>query len=603
MLGIKKFLTPNKPAKPFDAQKIYGFDIETAGNNNEFVLGCITHNGVTHSFSCARTLLDFIRSYSMRNTTLVATNMAFDTFGVLLKTSALTTNISYTLHNKRYSRPIVSLRERNGHIYRITIRSKSGKDYVKIVDTLNIFPASVAQLGELLSIPKLPHPACFKRFPKTDQERQELLKYCANDAHISEQFFKQVVLPYCHQKQIPLKDTAASLAMACFRTHYLKEVIPVEDAQTHKLCFQAYYGGRTEVFKRGMFTNIACYDVNSLYPFVSTKEFPDPRSGHYNTKISLYALQHHEGVCFARVHIPTHHHKGCLPYRLKGRLVFPVGTIEGYWCFPELRNALKEGATILALGEGVVYTKTQTFFKEYILDTFQERLHYQHEHNPLEKMSKLFMNSLYGKWGFNYRESSQVIKPEELTKQLLSKAVHIQPYKHFMVVQTYDESDPPAYAFPIWAAYTTCYARLHMWGYIKERDVCYMDTDSLFIDQNISFSTSEHLGALKLEYTTQHALFIRPKFYKTDKKIKCKGMPKLTNAELTHILTTPEIPLLRERFVKLRQSLRAKHAINSIIHVPKTFDVEDKKRVWHQPFSLEPQESLPLVCDDGKSMY
>lgn len=604
MFAQQKVLNQLKPNKN-KHKKIIGFDIETKNATNDFVLATMYCDEFQKSFYTIDDLIAFCNTKKIRSYTIYATNLAFDFLGSFFK------------HSDRWS-----MNERNGTIYSFTWyqKNKEGKlsDPVHFYDTLRIVPFSVEKLGKMLGIPKMDHPASFGREPETVKEVEDLTAYCMNDSKISQQFITKLVHPILTKYNIKLKQTIGGIALADWRTNHLPYALFPETEKARDYAFKAYYGGRTETYKRGSFDNVFCFDINSLYPSAMLENIPDPNKSRELKQGTYYNINKFEGVSEVLVSVPDMYMPP-LPLRREGKLLFPVGTFKGHYTHIELRNAIKNGVTILEIGEQIVYKKTYPFFKSFVEQHYSERRVYQKEKSPLELLEKLIMNNLYGKFAFNYKNTDSIIPSHEFdfTKHV-ENATYLHPAANHKFMSVKGEGiKPPIYAFPIFSAYITAYARITMYEYLKnpalKEKMIATDTDSIFLNHyKGEIAESTEVGKMKLEdgYPIKKAIFIRPKMYKTE-KVKCKGvhfnkdnMDKLFN----DILEGRKIT--QRRFIKLRTALRSqeKHKFglltpNQIIHIKKNLNLEDSKRVWGKPFSpIEEQDSKPPVADYYKEL-
>jgi len=602
------FKPPFKPLKPYKYKykKVLGFDIETKGKSNEFVLACFYSEDMKAICNTKQEVLEFLKQKKLANYTIYATNLAFDFLGTLFEYS-----------------DFWDISERNGTIYsfkwyqnREQITNLKGEEETKLTkpltfyDTIRVFPASVEQLGKILNVPKMAHPSCFGKQPKNDKEYTELTEYCMNDAKISYLFVIDIVMPFLEKYQIKNASTIGSIAMKEFRTNHLKITLFPESPLNHKLGFGAFYGGRTETYKRGYFVNIFCFDINSLYPFSMLNLMPNPNKSNYYEKGDIYAINKYEGVSFVKVKVPDMYIPP-LPFHHEGKLIFPTGTFSSYYTHVELRNAMKYGVEILEVGEQLIYKKTIKLFETFVLQHYDERNKLKALKNPLEVMEKNVMNNLYGKFSFNYRISSEIIPAHKFKYDMLTDdTVNIQPIcdDKFVSLEKKD-NDPPIYSFPILSAYITSYARITMFKFLNnpklKNKIIATDTDSIFLkDYDGEIETSNELGAMKLEdgYPVEKAIFIRPKMYFSNKP-KCKGVKfdkELGEQQFDDILKGKKIK--QQRFVKLRSVLKSdehhkygKLLPNQIIDLEKGCDLEDTKRIWSKPFSeFEEQDSKPL---------
>jgi len=595
-----KVFKKREKKKEINYSDIMGFDIETAGDTNEFVLACFyseKRQYVCHSKSEVKQLLN---STKLRNYKVYATNLAFDFLGTLYEES------------HRWQ-----INERQGTIYSFryyTSKDKNGK-YTKPVsffDTMRIVPMSVKALGDIVKVPKMDHPKCFGKVPSNSEEFYELVQYCMNDARISYLFIKDIVIPYLAQYKIPLKQTIGSMAMEDYRNNHLPFPFFQEPETNREFAFKSYYGGRTETFKRGKFNDVYCFDINSLYPSVMLMKMPNPNKYKHIEHTSINYIKSYEGVSHVLVRVPMHMKIPPLPYKKDGKLLFPVGTFKGYYNHNELRNAMKYGVEILEVYDTLIYTETGYYFKDFVEKHYQNRLNMKQKGDPMQIMCKLMLNNLYGKFGFNYKKTSSVIPRNQLNyDKHIKKDCYIEPLSELNEFFSVESAvvTVPDYSFPIISSYITSYARIKMYEYLADvriqNKIIATDTDSIFIHNYVDeISTSTQLGAMSLEsgYPVKESYFVRPKFYNTNKP-KCKGVKFSSESQFFDMLNN--IPIKQERFVKYRTALRSqpnhKHGVlvpNQIIQVSKKVDLEDTKRAWSSDFVPDTiQKSRPLYVN------
>lgn len=592
-----KTFSPKKPTKKKYPNWI-GFDIETYGNKNKFLLCAFVDykrglKTVCHSIEEVR---NFLNNHNLKkqNYKIVATNLAFDFLG------------TFGFNNDE-----ISFIEKDGKFYKATYYQHKNKfKSIHFHDTLNYHPVSVEQLGEDLKLAKLKEPKAFKRIPKNKTEEEELIKYCIRDAEISCKFM-YLYTDYCKKRGINPKITIASTAMEDFKTNYLKEEIKLEPEKHREVAFKGYCGGRTEPFRRGLFKNIAVYDFNSLYPSVmKEKQFPNPKSSKYTRRIQKEHIKKYEGVVYAKVYQPETFIP-ILPKRIEDengktkKLLFPTGVFWGYFTFAEIREAQKHtNLKILKLMEGVYYTQTKDYFSKYVTDKYKERMRLKKEGNSMQLMSKLMSNSLYGKFGEKYKENSKIIHEDKIGKKIIESYISIVQTEQKGYYRVIMEGVVKEHSFPIWSAYIASYARIKLHRAMRkhQNSLLYCDTDSIFISDKEKVKTSDKLGDLGFEYKTKKCLIVRPKVYAVDTKIKAKGVQKkLAWNEFVKLLSGTRIKEIK--FAKLRTVINAKAhhkkgklTINEIYTQQKQIDPEDTKREWGKPFKITEQQTSKPLC-------
>ena len=618
MMIRKKF----KGLKPYDGKiktrNIFGFDIETFGNKNEFY--CVSIVGKDYSFF-TYDINEFIKelhNYKLfRNSYICASNLGFDFFGIFsnFENTFKTFNIIDRAGSLIYAETYISRNKDDLNFYK---NPQDKKHYVKLVfiDTFNYISFPVYKLGEILKIPKLPSPKSLGRLPQNKQEQDELKTYNLRDSEITYKYMEFL------QEQInklggSLQITISSTALDIFRRKFLKSFWSQNKRSVINREYKAYYGGRTETFKRGYFTRfnnnnkrINSFDVNSLYPYVMKEfYFPFPSNAIEVKILNIDLIYNYDGVGYFELIAPDSLDIPYLPVKLD-KLLFPLGIIKGYYTFFDIRESLKLGYKIISFGEGHYYKKKFRPFKDYVTDLYKLRMKFKKEKSQNEIVVKLLLNSLYGKFGFNYSNKETLFHFENINKEI-DKGNSILPTKHKNIYRSITNLNSfiPKYVFPILSASVTSYARFVMYKHYKNvgiKHLYYTDTDCVFTDKTIN--TSSELGKMKLENSFTKLVLVRPKLYygktregndiikvKGDNSAKNKTFKELHNNILDNDLI---LKSNNKRFIKLRTALQDKYKINQVIDMIKEMDLNDSKREWLKDFDMLPQESKPLTLTD-----
>jgi len=333
-----------KPLKStFRTKKICAFDAETAGEKNDYVLNSFVSDKEEHIFTNRHAFINFLcqkREYQT-NTHIFATNLMFDFFTVF-KEPELQNKFQLLFKNgKLLKAKAYVVKQELCHPNNTPQNAKQRK--LEFFDTINFFPAPVSVLGKVIGSPKLLKPACLGRFPITTQERTELATYCLQDSRISYGFMKFLQLEI-NRLGGNLKITIPSTAMDVFRRKFLKNTLKTPSVEQIKMMYKAYYGGRTEAFKRGIFFDVNVYDINSLYPYsMVNASFPHPNNL-VREEATLEAINEFDGITRAVVDVP----KTLIPYLpcRSDKLLFPYGKFEGHYSFYSLRQAMTHGVKV-----------------------------------------------------------------------------------------------------------------------------------------------------------------------------------------------------------------------------------------------------------------
>jgi hypothetical protein len=236
------------------------------------------------------------------------------------------------------------------------------------------------------------------------------------------------------------------------------------------------------------------------------------------------------GFVECEVEIPDSCYLPPLPHRDEhtGKLLFPVGRFSGVWSWSELKLLSDPlvGGTIRNVRRSVWYERKNLFF-DFVKELYAYRdkasAHYE---EGLALLSKLMMNSLYGKFGMNEdRREIMVLGPNESAPEgatfprledgeddVTSKVCYVE------------KRVSPPYIIPQISAQITALARVRLWSCMADvlrrgGKLYYCDTDSLITDLD-NLHTSSELGELKNEYPgeTLTVELVGPKMYVLEKR-------------------------------------------------------------------------------------
>ncbi len=362
-------------------------------------------------------------------------------------------------------------------------------------DTLRHWPLGVAEMGKYLGLAKLEAAGPGNKFDDVE--------YCRRDTEIVFKFAEEMGKRY-KKLGADVKNTLPSSAFDLYKREYCPVDLTRPRPEICDLLMGAAFGGRTEIFKTGLLTGpIDCYDVNSLYPSVMRNhEYPLPESGRFSKKLDLGG----EFIAAVDIKYPEIYIPG-LPLRHDGKMIFPAGRFSGTWTAPELRQAEKDGAKIEKVKWVYNYSQKCRPFEKWVDKIYSLRKSATDE--LMKYTLKLFLNSVFGK---------------------MTEAGKLQIYKKR---KRTDLENRPDHANIVLGVYTTAYGRLRLLSEIRgrEREICYTDTDSIFLRDHPPLATGQELGEWKHEGKFGLAEFVLPKFYMTvdaagKRKFKSKGIPR-----------------------------------------------------------------------------
>jgi len=419
-----------------------------------------------------------------------------------------------------------------------------------LMNSLSYFKGSVKQMGQLIGLKKL-----------EGKKKSALNKaYAIRDAEIVYRYMTMFQKRLVTQLGVPLSLSIGSIAMNVFRNRFMDR----NEQATYnnpRLVSDAYYGGRVEVFYRGVTTEkVYVCDINSSYPNVMKNySYPDTQ---FLEKSRLKT--HKFGVGKFKVSVPDGIYTPVLPVKsASGRLFFPVGEFEGHWTYAEIRKAIEQGAKVLKEYDGVGTNASVDPFREFITYFYEMRLKCKDQISKLEKkhgkkvytlteyleakfeseLLKNIMNNLYGKWCQHKARTKMSRRPipESVLETTLGPYEEKRIGSFWEYVQT--ESKAPKTANFLWGLHVTAHARLelvrHLETVVKNGGtLLYCDTDSIMFTGARAASAmpvSNKLGDLSKEQYDK-GIFRQAKGYllcnymgaskkKLEiKKVACKGV-------------------------------------------------------------------------------
>jgi len=473
-------------------------------------------------FTSPKTLFDFIekKAYSNKTLYVIAHNIDFD-FKVVGGFAEM--------RKRGYELSLFI----NNAIVRIW-RYKKQKKRIVFLDNLNFFSLPLKQLGEDIGLKKL-------EMPSFSDTKDLWFKYCRRDVEILLELWK-VYLKFLKDNDLgSFAPTIASQAMNAYRHRFMTHKIYIHNNQkVIDLERESYHGARVECFFVGKAPKREYFqlDVNSMYPYLMLKEKYPVKFIDFTRKGSLFYLKKvlDKFSAIARVKVKTP-----IPIfakKIENRLCFPTGTFYTTLTTNELKYALKHNF-IKNIYEMSVYEKA-SIFRDYVNFFYFKRLFYKKTGNlSYSFLCKLFMNSLYGKFGQKNDVWEDVYISGDLENGYYEEwDADQQRLRKFRIVEgkvQEAKGEVEAYnSFPAIASEVTANGRLYLWHFIQKagvKNVFYCDTDSLIVNINGLVRLKEYidksrLGYLKVENISDDLEIFAPKYYRLGQKLRMKGISK-----------------------------------------------------------------------------
>ena len=541
---------------------------------------CDADTPVTYTpFTTDAAFWDIVDAHCYRKSTLVlvAHNIGYD-FGVL--------------HG------FAELEDRGFKLTRVYMKGmtnlltfKSPGRTLKLIDNGCWFHGSLADLGQAIGLPKL-------EVIYDTQDTALLSTYCHRDVEIMVKAWQSLYLFLDQHDLGNWGPTVASQAFNAFRHRFMRHKILIKQApETLALERAAYKGGRVSCFRVGDFSGQTLYkvDVNSMYPaMMSQHPAPYQPVGHPNIP-SVTGLQEalRRYAVVADVQVTTS--EPVFPVRHVTHNVYPVGTFRTILCTPELLYALERGWINQVYA--VQRYKQDVIFKEYVDFFYNLKARYTEEGNaPFRFMTKLYLNSLYGKFGQRSTEWTQQKElPPDLQKcSTIFNTVTRRTTMLYHLGSTWwteEDAGEGVNAFPAVAAHVTAYARIRLWELIIQagrENVYYCDTDSLIVTprglENLQMEMNPlTLGALKLEGTSTDTIIHCPKVYHFHGNWVRKGVPLKAVQVAPDSFDATQFPSIRGLGTKPDEPFYTTRVVRKTLKM-KIYDGTVQDDGWISPF-------------------
>ena len=360
---------------------------------------------------------------------------------------------------------------------------KRGSAYIHVLDNMNFFKGSLESVGQSIGFPKTKMPDI--------SENEALIEYCMNDTRIIFNAWLKLLEFLTVNDLGNFSKTVAGQAFNAFRHRFMKEKIYIHDREAAtNLEREAYRGGRTECFRIGKMPRVEyrMLDVNSMYPSVMRDEtYPVKLIGGISSlSDAVKCMDAGQGVI---VKVLLDMKTNVFGIKKDGKLIFPVGVFEAVLTTRELKYALMCGS-VREFREGYVY-EMKNIFKEYVDFFYGKKRQYAEAGNTAFcYLCKIFLNSLYGKFGqrneiyenvgytdssdgveeFYDTDKSMMVKRRIINGSIQESIGYREGYESFCAI----------------AAHVTADARMKLWNLFLvagDANVFYCDTDSVIVNE------------------------------------------------------------------------------------------------------------------------
>lgn len=407
--------------------------------------------------------------------------------------------------------------------------------------------------------------------------------------------------------------TISSLAIAIYLTHYLKitDLIPLVTGKIYRDISKSYHGGHTDVYMMYSSKEVHSYDYTSMYPAMMLKhEMPVGKINKFegnplNVGETFKSLCDKHAFVKCTVEVDKSLNRPVYMTKVKfnneNRVMCATGTFLNQWVY------LKEICYYYKLTNGKIkidpnsikkgYTfQSKNIFKDYITDLFKIKQSVTKD-NPLYLISKILMNSLYGRFGLkqeltehNFMTNSEI---EEMLMSCESTTIEdiipLDFIEKSLVISTKNSDEVSLKSSIPIASAITAYARMERAEIILDEslDILYFDTDGFKSLQKITelpkYKHLDHngLGGLKYEGTFSESIFLMPKVYGGVYKESGEEFTKLKGFKDNVEFETFRDLLFKNKEITLTHNKWLRDWLKSEIKIMKSpylFKINDNKR-------------------------
>ena len=461
-------------------------------------------------------------------------------------------------------------------------------------DSIKILPDSLESVGKTVGLPKIERTEAEYQNAKDDDETRAYARRDLETLRLGLQLALERMREFEPDREElpatlsawgiervraagwePLADTSAEMLAAYGLTACLG---PSERWRP------ALYGGRVEVLRREAASAYVA-DIRSSY----TRSVFDGVPGRYLGRVRGGRRR---GLLIAhvRAHVPASCEIPPLPFRAEnGRLYFPTGTFEGWFCEPELE-------LVEACGGRVDFLAAHAFERSDAPAEFAREAWRRREASTgFERFFwKSALNWCWGKPGEHPEHESLIFAP--------SPPRGGSPVPDCPDAWYVTRPSPPRFPHVAGAAWITSHARARLCRALwASSDPCYCDTDCVADPLPPPVAYGAGCGEWELENDGQPfegCEFLAPKLYRVGAKVRAKGFggaggfARRLGPEHFSALSRGE-PVEVHRLAKMRTLLRSGAAGMPVVVQQKRAHLRSHKRVF-----LPDGHSRPLSVNE-----
>lgn len=268
-----------------------------------------------------------------------------------------------------------------------------------IYDVFGFFQSSFVRALETWAIGSPDYLADMKarRATFTLDELDEITTYCLAECDLLVQLMEQLRAALLEVELRPRSWLGAgAIASALLAKHKVDQHVPeARPYAVEETLLRAYFGGRTEVFRQGIFAGtVSAWDINSAYPAIAAT-LP---SGHGSWKRERdYDPAAEWAIWRCTWELDDEVLLAPFPFRDKRAIYYPLAG-EGWYHAAEVRAALAVYGDAIRISSGYVFTPADDERPfGFLPELYDYRRQLKAAGHAGEKVLKLGINSVYGK--------------------------------------------------------------------------------------------------------------------------------------------------------------------------------------------------------------
>lgn len=442
-------------------------------------------------------------------------NLKFD--GIFILSYLFSINEQYKEDLKGADRGFTTLIGDMGEFYSIDYRIAKNKT-IHFVDSLKLLPFSEKKIAKDFDLPILKGSIDYHDYVINDTT----LEYIYNDVKIVAMALKELKAEGIN------KMTIASSAFNYYKSNkdmdYFMYCFPELDNDFLDKIRPAYRGGRSQVsplHESKIVRNVKRYDINSMYPYILRNkplpyglpiELDDKTRGTYRFEIYHVRIE----FFLKDKSFPSLLKKTAL-YNMDDSYYINSNGILDIWITNlDLQLVYRNyDVSYIEYLESYGFKTTKILFIDYVDKWYGRKLV---DKNAKKVIDKLMLNSLYGKFGTDYKRCKKIPYIKEDGSIGYNKSKVEEGKKYYL---------PLSIAVCSWAHIIIDDA-IHATGF---ENFIYCDTDSVHTlgDLPKEWIDQKELGKFKLESIEEKARYVRQKCYITldngTYNVTCAGMP------------------------------------------------------------------------------